>query len=408
MGTRKLTARALNRATLARQLLLNREPLDVVEAVRRIVALQAQQPASPYIALWNRLAPFDPTTLDAAMTDHRLVRATLMRITVHTVHADDYVPFREAMEPTLRGSRLGDPRYRASGLTPADADTFLPPLLTYADGTPRTAAELRTWLEEHLGTTASDAASAPDTAAHRMLRHYTPLWHAPTGGPWSFDTRQSYVAASPRPSLTDPDAATDGLRTLIRRYLQGFGPASVADMAQFALVQQSRIRTALQPLSEELEVLQAPDGKTPLYDLPGAPRPPEDTPAPPRLMAMWDSTLLAYADRGRVLPAEYRKFVTRMNGDVLPTLLVDGYVAGVWRPVPPPEGQPDGPHDGTGAIEATAFHPLPDEVWAALAEEAASLVTFLATRDPAPYRRYDPWWAKPFPATAESRVLPVG
>lgn len=109
MGTRKLTARALNRATLARQLLLKREPLDVVEAVRRIVALQAQQPASPYIALWNRLAPFDPTALDAAMTDHRLVRATLMRITVHTVHADDYGPFREAMEPTLRGSRLGDP-----------------------------------------------------------------------------------------------------------------------------------------------------------------------------------------------------------------------------------------------------------------------------------------------------------
>ncbi|MDX3711266.1 winged helix DNA-binding domain-containing protein [Streptomyces europaeiscabiei] len=396
MGTRKLTARALNRATLARQLLLNREPLDVVEAVRRIVALQAQQPASPYIALWNRLAPFDPTTLDAAMTDHRLVRATLMRITVHTVHADDYVPFREAMEPTLRGSRLGDPRFRASGLTASDADSFLPPLLKYADGSPRTAAELRTWLEEHLGTTAPDATTAPPTAAHRMLRHYAPLWHAPTGGPWSFDTRQSYVAASPRPSLTDPDAAADGLRTLIRRYLQGFGPASVADMAQFALVQQSRIRTALQPLSEELEVLQAPDGKTPLYDLPGAPRPPEDTPAPPRLMAMWDSTLLAYADRGRVLPAEYRKYVTRMNGDVLPTLLVDGYVAGVWRPA-------------SGAIEATAFHPLPDPVWGALAEEAAALHVFLTARaDPTPYRRYDHWWAKPLPDTAETRLLPAG
>ncbi|KFF96360.1 hypothetical protein IQ62_36835 [Streptomyces scabiei] len=390
MGTRKLTARALNRATLTRQLLLAREPLDVVEAVRRIVALQAQQPASPYIALWNRLAPFDPTTLDAAMTDHRLVRATLMRITVHTVHADDYVPFREAMEPTLRGSRLGDPRFRASGLTASDADAVLPPLLKYADGSPRTAAELRTWLEEHLGTT------APDTAAHRMLRHYAPLWHAPTGGPWSFDTRQSYVAASPRPSLTDPDAATDGLRTLIRRYLQGFGPASVADMAQFALVQQRRIRTALQPLSEEIEVLQAPDGKPPLYDLPGAPRPTEDTPAPPRLMAMWDSTLLAYADRGRVLPAEYRKYVTRMNGDVLPTLLVDGYVAGVWRPV-------------GGAIEATAFRPLPDPVWGALAEEAAALQAFLTARaDPTPYRRYDHWWAKPLPDTAETRLLPAG
>ncbi|EMF50528.1 MULTISPECIES: winged helix DNA-binding domain-containing protein [Streptomyces] len=388
MGTPKLTARALNRATLARQLLLAREPLAVPEAVRRVVALQAQQPASPYIALWNRLSPFDPAALDAALTDHSLVRATLMRITVHTVHADDYTAFREAMEPTLRGSRLGDPRYRASGLTPADADTFLPALLTYAAGSTRTAAELRLWLEDHLGTT-----TALDTGGHRMLRHYAPLWHAPTGGPWSFDTRQSYVAASPRPSLTAPDAAAEGLRTLVRRYLQGFGPASVADMAQFALAPQRRIKPALAAMSEELETLRATDTGHTLYDIPGAPRPPEDTPAPPRLLPMWDSTLLAYADRGRLLPAEYRRYVTRMNGDVLPTLLVDGYVAGIWRPV-------------ADAIEATAFHPLPAPVWEALATEATALRAFLSAQaDPTPYRRYDHWWAKPFPDSAETRLL---
>ncbi|MDX3644786.1 DNA glycosylase AlkZ-like family protein, partial [Streptomyces sp. MB09-02B] len=293
MGTRNLTARELNRATLARQLLLSRDQLDATEAIRRIVALQAQHPASPYIALWNRLSPFDPATLDAALTEHRLVRATLMRITVHTVHADDYTPFREAMEPTLRGSRLGDPRYRASGLTAADADAFLPRLLDHADGTVRTAAELRAWLEAHLDDTATPDTAAPgpaatatatvtlDTGAHRMLRHYAPLWHAPTGGPWSFDTRQSYVAASPRPSLTDPDAAAEGLRTLIRRYLQGFGPATIADMAQFALIPQRRIKTALAAMPEELEPLQAADTGQTLYDIPGAPRPPEDTPAPP-------------------------------------------------------------------------------------------------------------------------------
>ncbi|MEE1762453.1 winged helix DNA-binding domain-containing protein [Streptomyces sp. SP18BB07] len=390
MGTTKLTARALNRATLARQLLLNRAELDVPTAIRHIVALQAQHPASPYIALWNRLSPFDPTTLDAALTDHRLVRATLMRITVHTVHADDYTPFREAMEPTLRGSRLGDPRFRASGLTAADVDAFLPPLLDHADRTVRTAAELRTWLEDHLGY-----ATTPDTGAHRMLRHYAPLWHAPTGGPWSFDTRQSYVAASPRPSLTDPDAAAEGLRTLIRRYLQGFGPATIADMAQFALIPQRRIKAALAAMPEELETLQATDTGQTLYDIPGAPRPLEDTPAPPRLMAMWDSTLLAYADRGRLLPPEYRKYVTRMNGDVLPTLLVDGHVAGIWRP------QAD-------SIEATAFHPLPTETWNALTEEATALHAFLTTRsDPTPYRRYDHWWTKPLPTTSETRLLPT-
>ncbi|MFM9584384.1 winged helix DNA-binding domain-containing protein [Streptomyces caniscabiei] len=389
MGTRNLTTQALNRATLARQLLLARERLDVTEAIRRVVALQAQHPASPYIALWNRLSPFDPTTLDTALTDHRLVRATLMRITVHTVHADDYTPFREAMEPTLRGSRLGDPRFRASGLTAADADTFLPHLLTYAEAGPRTAAELRTWLEDHLGPTAT-----PDTGAHRMLRHYAPLWHAPTGGPWSFDTRQSYVAASPRPSLTDPEAVAEGLRTLIRRYLEGFGPATIADMAQFALVQQRRIRTALATMTEELETLRATDTGQTLYDIPGAPRPPEDTPAPPRLLPMWDSTLLAYADRSRLLPPDYRTYVTRMNGDVLPTLLVDGKVAGIWRPL-------------ADTIEATAFHPLPTTTWEALAQEATTLRAFLTTRsDLTPYRRHDHWWTKPFPTTAETRLLP--
>lgn len=116
-------------------------------------------------------------------------------------------------------------------------------------------------------------------------------------------------------------------------------------MAQFALVQRARVRTAVRALADELEQLEGPDG-TVMYDIPGAPRPAEDTPAPPRLMAMWDSTLLAYADRSRVVPPAYRKHVTRVNGDVLPTLLVDGYVAGVWRPV-------------DGGIEAGAFHPCP-------------------------------------------------
>ncbi|WP_406207727.1 winged helix DNA-binding domain-containing protein [Kitasatospora sp. NBC_01560] len=380
-----MTARALNRSTLARQLLLAREPLGVAEAVRRVVALQAQQPASPYLALWNRLSGFDPAGLDAALADRRAVKSTLMRITLHLVHAEDFRAFREAMEPTLRGSRLGDPRFRASGLTAADADAVLPGLLEYA-GRPRTGAEVRGRLEEQLGTPL-------EPAAWRMLRQYAPLWHVPVGGPWAFDSRQSYVAAGPAPALTDPGAAAEGMKVLIRRYLEGFGPASVADMAQFALVQRARVRTAVQALAGELEELEGPDG-TALYDLPGAPRPAEETPAPPRLMPMWDSILLAYADRSRVLPPDYRRHVIRVNGDVLPTLLVDGHVAGVWRPT-------------EGAIEASAFHPLPEHVWEELATEARSLLGFLAEREPEAYRRYGHWWVKGLPA-AETRLLTAG
>jgi len=377
-----ITARALNRATLGRQLLLGRESLGVVDGARRVVALQAQQAASPYLALWNRLTGFDPAELDAAFADHQVVKTTLMRITMHAVHAEDYRAFREAMEPTLRGSRLGDPRFTASGLSADDADALVPDLLKYADQ-PRTAAECEAWLEERLG--------APmEPAAWRMLRQYAPLLHAPTGGPWSFGTRPSYIAASTRPELADPDVSAQALPTLIRRYLEGFGPASVADIAQFAMVQRARAKAAVQALAGDLERLEGPEGAV-TYDLPGALRPAEDTPAPPRLMAMWDSILLAYVDRSRVIAPGYRKHVTRMNGDVLPTLLVDGYVAGVWRPV-------------EGGIEATAFHPLPDEVWEGLAAEARSLLSLLADRDPKVYSRYNHWWIK-LPG-AEVRVLP--
>jgi hypothetical protein len=136
--------------------------------------------------------------------------------------------------------------------------------------------------------------------------------------------------------------------------------------------------------------LEGPDGAS-LFDLAGATLPDEDVPAPPRLLPMWDSILLAYADRGRLIPATDRRHVTRINGDVLPTLLVDGYVAGVWRPV-------------ANGIEATTFRPLPEEAWAGLAGEARALTSFLAERDPEVYRRYGHWWAT-LPR-AEVRILP--
>ncbi|WP_329142964.1 winged helix DNA-binding domain-containing protein [Streptomyces niveus] len=378
----KITAQELNRSTLARQLLLRREPLGVAEAVRRVVALQAQQAASPYLALWNRTTDFDPAALDAAFTGYEVVKATLMRITLHAVHADDHRTFREAVEPTLRGGRL-DSRFTATGLTIDDADVLVPALLGHADR-PRTAAELEAWLGERLG-------APPGPGAWRGLRGYAPLLHVPTGTPWSFGPRPSYVAAGSWSGLRDKEASGAALARLIVRYLEGFGPASVADMAQFALVQRGRVREALKVLAGGLDVLAGPDGVE-LYDVPGAPRPDGDTPAPPRLMAMWDSTLLAYADRSRILPPDYRRLAIRINGDVLPTLLVDGYVAGVWRPVA--EG-----------IEARAFHPLTEETWAGLAAEARSLTALLAGREAGVYSRYGHWWAK-LPPSAEVRVLP--
>ncbi|TXS44368.1 winged helix DNA-binding domain-containing protein [Streptomyces sp. t39] len=379
-----ISARGLNRSTLARQLLLEREPLDVVDAVRRVVALQAQQHASPYLALWNRIDGFDPAALDAALAERRLVKATLMRVTLHMVDAEDFGVFREAMEPTLRSSRLGDARFRASGIGPEQAAGAVAGLLEYA-GSSRADAEARAWTAERLGVPL-------ETSAWRMLRQYAPLWHAPTGGPWSFGPRHTWAGPGTPPRLTDPEAADAGLRALLLRYLAGFGPASVADMARFTTVARGRVKAAVRALGPAVEELEGPEG-TVLLDVPGAPRPDEDTPAPPRLMAMWDSVLLAHADRGRVIPPAYRSEVIRVNGDVLPTLLVDGRVAGVWRAV-------------DGGIEATAFHALPERVWERLAAEAVSLTALLADRDPLVYRRWDHWWARGFPAAA-TRLLPA-
>ncbi|MGW2935647.1 winged helix DNA-binding domain-containing protein [Streptomyces sp. NPDC001156] len=377
----RLTPRELNRATLARQLLLRRESLTAADAVRRVVALQAQHPASPYLALWNRLSGFDPADLDATFTGGEVVKATLMRITPHAVHVDDYPVFRAAMQPTLYASRLGY-RFAAAGLTPADAGELVPELVEFTDR-PRTATELEAWLERRLG-------AEKRAGAWWGLRSYAPLWHVADGGPCAFGARPSYVASraafTPTGRQTDPKA----VQALVLRYLAGFGPASVADVAQFAMVQRAHVREALHALDGAVERIQGPGG-TPLFDIPGAPRPSADTPAPPRLMAMWDSVLLAYADRGRVIPEDYRPLVTRRNGDVLPTLLVDGHVAGVWRPV-------------EGGIEATAFRELSPEAWDGLAAEARALTTLLADREPLVYSRYGHWWDK-LP-DARVRILP--
>jgi hypothetical protein len=375
----RLTARQLNRATLDRQLLLRRERLAAPEAVRRVTALQAQEPASPYLALWNRLEAFDPAKLDGAYASGEVVKATLLRGTLHAVHASDYPAYHAAMAPTLRQMRLGDARFTRAGLSIPEADALLPEVLAF-HAEPRTRVEAEAWLDDRL----PDGAAGPVFWA---MRTYAPFHHAPVGGPWSHQPKAAFRTG---PETLPPDEHDGAAARLARRYLEGFGPASAADLARFTMLRQPVAREAIAALGEAVVVIEGPGGSR-MVDLAGATVPDDDTPAPPRLLPMWDSTLLAYVDRGRLVPAAYRREVTRTNGDVLPTLLVDGLVAGVWRPV-------------EGGIEATAFHALTDEAWAGLATEASSLVAFLADRDPAVYRRYGRWWAK-LPE-GEVRVLP--
>jgi hypothetical protein len=373
----RLTALELNRATLARQLLLRREPLAPTDAVRRIVALQAQEPASPYLALWARLAGFEPEALDRAFADQTIVKAQLMRITLHAVAAADYPAFHEAMQPTLRAARLNDRRFTSEDVPVGVVEALVPDLLAFTT-TPRTNAEVERWLEQRFG--------APKPRVWWALRQYGPFVHATTGGPWSFGPRPAYVGAHEQ---RRPGEGAASVRHLVQRYLEGFGPATMQDIAQFGTILRPPVKEALASLDDTLVRYDGPGGLT-VYDVPGGILPREDSPAPPRLLPMWDSVLLAYADRGRLIPPAYRTFVMRSNGDVLPTLLVDGYVAGVWRPV-------------DGGIEATTFHELDDEAWSGLEAEARELVVFLVGREPMVYRRHQRWWAR-LPGI-ETRIL---
>jgi hypothetical protein len=372
-----LTPRGLNRATLARQMLLEREPLGVVESFGRVMAVQAQEPPSPYLALWNRLADFDAEELDRAFASQAVVKTQLMRVTLHAVAAVDYPAFHEAVQPLLRAARLHDRRFADEGLSIDEAIRLIPDLVEFT-ATPRRNADVEAWLTERYGE--------PRPRIWWALRQVGPFVHAPTGGPWSFGPRPAFLAAADQARPRDGAAS---VRHLVRRYLEGFGPATMPDIAQFATMYRPPVKEALESLADELVRHEGPGGAT-LWDLPDGLLPAEDSPAPPRLMAMWDSTLLAYADRSRIIPSEYRPLVIRTNGDTLPTLLVDGYVAGVWRPV-------------DGGIEVTAFHDLPADVWNGVKTEAQRLTAFLADRDPNVYSRYGRWWqAMP---RAEVRVL---
>src|SRR5690625_499345 len=206
-----ITPRQLNRATLDRQMLLGRQRLGLHEAVRRLGLLQAQEPASPYLALWNRLDPFEPEQLDAAFRDGTIVKSSLIRITLHALHVDDHPAVYAAMLPSLRASRLFDRRFRESGLTGEEVDGLVPGLVDFLE-VPHASKEI----EEFLAGTLD--ASHP--RVWWALRTFAPLHRAPTGGPWSFHVnRAAYFAAEITNQLPTHDEA---VQNLFIQYLRAF------------------------------------------------------------------------------------------------------------------------------------------------------------------------------------------
>ncbi len=373
----KLTAAQLNRATLARQLLLHREPLGVAEAVHRICAIQAQAAASPYLALWNRVMDFDPADLDRAFEDGTLLKTTLMRTTLHVVAAVDHPHFWAAHAEHLRRRRPRPPLVSELGVTEEQLTEALDAALAHAHE-PRTSAELSTHLRQVVGP-------VRDPGWWWAVLPFARVIRVPDATTWRYGSRSSYRAApAPEPAATQQES----LQYLVQCYLSAFGPATVQDLARFTRLPVGVLRPAFEQHAD-LVVHEGPSGEV-LYDVPGAPLPDGETPAAPRFLPMWDSALLAHADRSRVMDAATRAHVVRKNGDYLPTILVDGYVAGVWLPV-------------DSGIEVRALRDLDDAAWDSLTEEAQALQRFLAPREPNVYARYRHYWAHLPPR--ESRVF---
>ena len=312
-----LTLRELNRATLARQLLLERERLEVAEAVGRLGALQAQRPRAPYVALAARIEGFEREQLNRALHDRAVVRATLMRETLHLVTAEDYRHDAIAMAPYFN-------RLREKNLPPGVDMLRVVELAAHAEAAlaePLEGTALRPIL-------ARLEAQMDDDRVWRRVRTNALILHVPGEEAHAFGQRNRFVAAAAWLGAVEVDEA-EGTRRLVRRTLASFGPSSRADLAAFTGLAVAAIAPALDALEPELERLTGERGRE-LYDLRGAPRPPADTPAPLRLLGEWDNVLLAHADRTRVFDDETRRRVIRKNGDVRPTILVDGFVAGTW------------------------------------------------------------------------------
>lgn len=315
MGT--LSLRAINRATLARQHLLARTDLPAVGMVEHLVGMQAQAPFPPYTRLWTRLADFQPGQLADALVDRQVVRIVLMRGTVHLVSAADACFLRPLIQPLLDRD-LRTSTQHARHLTDLDLTTLADVARKALADRPLTGKELGTALAGQWPD------REPGALAH-AARGLLPLVQVPPRAVWGHSGQTKYHTAEHWLGR-DLDKSPDPKR-LAQRYLAAFGPASVADLQAWAGL--TRLRDVTEAL--DLRTFTTEDGRV-LLDLPDAPRPDEDTPAPVRFLPEFDNLLLSYADRSRVMNEPHRKRLFGVKNGVFPgTFLVDGFLRGAWR-----------------------------------------------------------------------------
>jgi Winged helix DNA-binding domain len=342
---RSLSRRELNRALLARQLLLERSNLPLPRALEQVAGIQAQYAPSMYIGLWSRLEGFERQALTDALVDRGVVQATLMRMTIHLVSREDFWPFALAVRDVRRAWWL---RTRPE---PISANAIAGAARTVRRALSGGRQLKRTELEALVGKPRALGAGL-----------WVDLVRAPPAGTW--ERRRADLFALAEDWIGPPDvSAGKAAEHLVRRYLAGFGPASRKDVASFM----GYGLTALDKVLARLELCRfaTEDGEE-LLDVPDGPLPDPDTPARPVFLGTWDATLLTHARRTGVLPEEHRPKIFNVKAPhSFPTFLVDGAVAGTWR-------------FEDGEISLSPFAPLAPADEDALRDEAAGLAAFHA------------------------------
>jgi hypothetical protein len=315
MADRILKLRELNRATLARQMLLERVTLSAPAAIGRLVGLQAQLASAPYVGLWTRLSDFQREDLAKEIESRKVVKATMMRATLHLCAADDYARFRTALKPLLIGASSEIAKRRGGDF---DMDKVLKAARKFISEKPRTFAEISGMLTELMPD--------HDVGAMRYsVRTHIPLVQVPINTGWSYSNKPEFTIAESW--IGRPISPEDNLRDLVFRYLAAFGPASITDAQTWMGM---KLKEMFEKLRPELQTYRG-EGRTELFDLPGLPLPSEDVSAPVRFLPEYDNLLLSHSNRTRVLADEYRPKVYLPGLRVAATILVDGFVRGAWK-----------------------------------------------------------------------------
>ncbi|BCJ69982.1 winged helix DNA-binding domain-containing protein [Polymorphospora rubra] len=313
-----LDTRALNRATLARQLLLDRAALPAHNAVAHLCGLQAQEPQEPFVGLWSRLRAFEPAALSDLLTGRHVVRIHLMRRTVHLVTAQDALAWRARHATMLRRQVLGVYRGELDGI---DLDELAAAgRAVLADGEPRSMAEVVRVLAGRWPTPGHRALGEMVIAALVPVAQMPPrgLWRAKAGV--RNVLLSSWLGREIDPPAPDGDPVGEAL---VRRYLAAFGPATAGDLRAWCGL--AGLPAAVAAIREELVTFRDERGRK-LLDLPDAPRPDPDTPAPVRFLPAFDNAILGYQDRGRIIDDVHRGL--SVAGERV--VLVDGRVSATW------------------------------------------------------------------------------